>query len=201
MTSLAKTQVVKAHAGTRVRADYAAISKAITWFVYLLTIPFFIHAAVLEIFFVPSSSMFPTLRSSDHIVVSKMSYGLWLPGVESQALSWGTPERGAIVVFNRRDDPGTKVDESARAMVKRVVGVGGDTVSVSGTEVVVNGVVLREPYAHWKRGGDHTSKSFIVPPGKLFLLGDNRDESFDSRFWSDPFVEQARVVGPVSVIY
>lgn len=160
-----------------------------------------IKASILESFYVPSSSMLPTLESDDFIVVPKIAYGLRLPLVEHTMVSWATPRRGDVVVFNRPDDPNTVIDESSRSMVKRVIGIEGDTVSLVETMVFVNGVSISEPYARWSRGGMTTNQSFVVPPKSLFMLGDNRDESYDSRFWKQPFVSVDRVVGPVSAVY
>jgi signal peptidase I len=160
-----------------------------------------IRAALLETFFVPSTSMLPTLKSRDHIVVAKLAYGLELPFLNRRVLTWNSPSRGEVIVVNRKDDPSTLADESARSMVKRVIGVAGDAVLLEGTRVVINGEALEEPYAYWSRGGATRPQGFTVPPGSVFVLGDNRDESFDSRFWSDPFIEETRVVGPVAAVY
>jgi signal peptidase I len=105
------------------------------------------------------------------------------------------------VVFNREDDPTTHIDESARTMVKRVIGLPGDRVAVRGAQVFVNGEPLAEPYARWQRGGVSEEQNFTVPDNALFMLGDNRDESYDSRFWTQPFVRSQRVVGPVAAVY
>jgi len=156
---------------------------------------------LVESFFIPSTSMVPTLQTRDRIVVTKLAYGLQLPLADRRVITWDSPKRGEVIVFNRKDDPSTHVDESARSMVKRVIGVAGDTVTVQGARVLVNGEPLAEPYARWNRGGTQGSQVFTVPHDALFVLGDNRDESFDSRSWSDPFVEEARVVGPVAVVY
>jgi signal peptidase I len=86
-------------------------------------------------------------------------------------------------------------------MVKRVIGVSGDTVTLSGSRVLINGNPLTEPYARWSKAHALESRSFTVPQGGLFVLGDNRDESADSRYWSEPFIEENRVIGPVAVVY
>jgi signal peptidase I len=145
--------------------------------------------------------MAPTLAVDDCIVVPKFAYGLHLPFLEAPLVSWRSPERGEVVVFHREDDPATVVDESSRALVKRVVGVAGDTVMIVGGELYVNGEPLREPYAVKQDSGDLNPRSFTVPEGALFVLGDNRDQSDDSRFWSNPFVLVERVVGPAAAVY
>ncbi|MFN4896925.1 MAG: signal peptidase I [Pseudomonadota bacterium] len=167
----------------------------------LVAVVLFVQGCVLESFYVPSSSMVPTLNVDDCIVVPKLRYGLRLPFVREPIVSWGSPERGRVVVFHREDDPSTRVDESARALVKRVIGLEGDTITLIDSQVFVNGELLREPYARWKDGGIPGPVSFSVPAGSLFLLGDNRDESYDSRFWKKPFVPVSRVLGPASAVY
>lgn len=158
-------------------------------------------ASILESFYVPSASMLPTLQNDDFIFVPKIAYGLRLPFLQRTMVSWATPHRGEVVVFNRPDDPETRIDESSRSMVKRVIGIEGDSIHLVDRMVFVNGVRISEPYARWHKGGISSKQAFVVPSQSLFLLGDNRDESYDSRFWKDPFVSVDRVVGPVSAVY
>jgi signal peptidase I len=161
-----------------------------------------LKATIVEAFFVPSASMNPTLHSQDYILVPKFTYGLRVPFVNSTLLSWSSPARGDIVVFNRTDEPGTIEDESQESLVKRVIGLPGDEIYVAGTQVFVNGLPLREPYARWAFGGSHLPYGPVrVPEGRVFLLGDNRDESRDSRFWHDPFVDIPHIQGKALVIY
>jgi len=160
-----------------------------------------VQGCLLQSFYVPSSSMLPTLQESDCLVVPKFAYGLHLPFFETSLVSWSSPERGNVVVFHREDDPRTQADESTQALVKRVVGVAGDNVTFAGGQVFVNGSQLNEPYARRGTLDSSSSTSFTVPAGKVFLLGDNRDQSYDSRLWSEPFVPVERVVGPASVVY
>lgn len=201
MRSSSRTGVVSSREGVALWDTIAITARLGLSMLLIVLACLLIRASLVENFFIPSSSMVPTLRKHDHVVVSKLSYGLWLPGANEQVLSWSAPARGEVVVFTREDDPATRVDESARAMVKRVVGVGGDTVSIVGKQVFVNGSPVDEPYARWIADDTSQDKSFCVPAGNLFLLGDNRNESFDSRFWNVPFVKQSRVVGPVAVVY
>lgn len=161
----------------------------------------FIRSALFESFFIRSTSMTPTLHPDDHVVVAKMTYGLRMPLIGQRVVTWSAPRRGEVVVFTRRDDPATFEDESQSNMVKRVIGVAGDTVTISGKMVVVNGERIQEPYARWNKDGSGAAQSFTVPSGGVFVLGDNRDESFDSRFWKQPFVEVAQVIGPVAAVY
>jgi signal peptidase I len=167
----------------------------------LIAVVFVVQTSVMQSYYVPSSSMAPTLQVDDCIVVPKFVYGLRLPFVEGPVLQWGSPERGRVVVFHREDDRTTTTDENRRALVKRVIGVAGDTVTLRGADVYVNGELLQEPYVLPMRTLAHEELSFTVPEGELFLLGDNRDDSYDSRFWSNPFVPASRVVGPATAVY
>jgi signal peptidase I len=168
------------------------------WFALSLL---FTHGCIVQSFYVPSSSMAPTLAVDDCIVVPKFAYGLHLPFIEAPLVTWRSPERGEVVVFHREDDPVTEIDESSRALVKRVVGIAGDIVTIIGTDLYVNGARLGAPYLVGLAREMLNPKSFTVPQGALFVLGDNLDESDDSRFWSDPFVRVERVVGPAAAVY
>jgi len=148
--------------------------------------------------------MSPTLEVKDYILVCKLAYGLKPPFFNKPAVMWSRPSRGAPIVFFREDDPSTKADESALHLIKRVIGLPGEKIEIFGKKVFVNDSELHEPYAIWKRdgvGSDHYGP-VVVPTSGLFVLGDNRDESQDSRFWGDrPFVSIDKVVGRAFIIY
>lgn len=168
-----------------------------------LAAAFFLRASVVEAFKIPSLSMFPTLRIGDHILVSKLSYGLRLPLMTDSLFLFDTPKRQDIVVFTRPDEPETSEDESSINIIKRVIGLPGDTVEVRGTKVFINGEPLDEPYARWQDHGipDGYFGPDKVPDGHVFLLGDNRDRSKDSRFWKEPFLDIYRIKGRALFIY
>ena len=164
-----------------------------------------LKATVVEAFFVPSASMGPTVLPIEYILVPKFSYGLRLPFISKTVVSWALPSVGDVIVFNRSDDLHTPQDEGRENLVKRVIALPGDLVEVSGTHVIVNGTKLGEPYARWANGGRAVGGSHlgpkVVPQGEVFVLGDNRDESRDSRIWLDPFVRVNRIQGKVALIY
>ena len=160
-----------------------------------------IKGTVVEAFFVPSGSMTPTIEAQDYILVEKLRYGLRMPFVDRTVVPWSQPERGDIVVFKRTDDPTSAADESEQNFVKRIIGVEGDIVELEGQRVLVNGELLYEPYAEWGSYSQDVPLTFLVPEGSLFVLGDNRGNSFDSRFWEDPYVAAEQVVGKASVVY
>ncbi|MEN6485564.1 MAG: signal peptidase I, partial [Syntrophobacteraceae bacterium] len=144
---------------------------------------FFIRAFVVQAFKIPSGSMKPTLLVGDHILVSKFMYGIKIPFVEKDLVRFSDPGRQDIIVFRYPVDP-------SKDFIKRVIGLPGDKVRIEDKKVYVNDKLLNEPYAV------HTDKrilpsnvsprdnmaTIIVPPNNLFVMGDNRDESYDSRF-------------------
>jgi signal peptidase I len=167
-----------------------------------VTLVWLLKCSIVEAFFVPTSSMTPTLYARDYILVSKFLYGLRVPMLHETVFSWSRPERGDIVVFNRLDDPNTDIDDSQENLVKRVIGLENDMVEVSGDHVFINGLPLAEPYARWsEHGGGHQFGPVRVPAGEVFVLGDNRDQSKDSRFWSYPFVKNDRIQGRALLVY
>ena len=143
-----------------------------------------IRAFVVQAFKIPSGSMLATLQIGDHILVNKFLY--YLTG----------PQRGEVIVFKFPQD-------ESRDFIKRVIGLPGETVEVLGKQVLVNGVALREPYAVYGDlpGGMERRHvgPLVVPQGRLFVMGDNRDHSMDSREWG--FLEITKIKGKAFMIY
>lgn len=170
----------------------------------VLGLAFAIRITVVEPFKIPSGSMIPTLQIGDYILVLKFWYGLRLPWVTNSVAVWNSPKRGDVVVFTRPDDPNTPgEDDSAIHIIKRVVALGGETVEVRGARVLINNQEISEPYARWSEGGKFGG-SFgpqVVPKGHVLLLGDNRDNSKDSRFWSEPFLDEKRIKGRAVLVF
>lgn len=129
-----------------------------------------IRTFVFQSFYIPSGSMIPTLKIGDRIVVSKLSFAL--SGVQ----------RGDIIVFAR--PPADIIDPNIHDLVKRVVGMPGDTISTNHGHVIINGHILKEPYLP---SGDSTYNIPFqtVPSGEYFMMGDNRGDSYDSRYFGD----------------
>ncbi len=156
------------------------------WIVVILVavgVAFGVRTFVAQTYYVPSTSMWPTLKAGDRIVVNKL---------------YGTIHVGDIIVFKRppaEDCGGPPVPD----LVKRVVGLPGQTVSAHGGQVYITGKLLKEP---WLPKGPQTytrmSKPFTVPKGDYFVMGDNRVNSCDSRMWGP--VKASYVVGKVFLI-
>jgi signal peptidase I len=159
-----------------------------------------IRAFVIQAFKIPTGSMKQTLLVGDHILVNKFIYGVRIPFTDKKVLAISEPERGDIIVFKYPEDP-------SRDFIKRVIGVEGDVVEERDKVVYVNGKPLNEPYAvHTENGIEPRSVEprdnfgpLIVPEDKYFVMGDNRDQSYDSRYWG--FVDQSAVKGEALVIY
>jgi len=157
-----------------------------------------VRASVVEAFWVPSGSMLPTIQIGDHLFVNKLAYGMHLPFIDRELVEWRPLHRGDIVVFTSPVD--RKID-----LIKRVIAVGGDTVEVRDKRLVINGEEVPDPHAEFR--DQHVRDSVprdrfgpvTVPPGKFFVMGDNRDQSYDSRYWG--FADERDVKGQATFIY
>lgn len=160
----------------------------------------FVRTFVVQAFKIPSGSMLPTLQIGDHLLVSKFSYGVRLPITGTVLWSRSGPARGDVVVFRFPRD-------RSLDYIKRVIGIGGDTIEVRDKQVFVNGEKVADPHAHFtapdtmsRAGGPRDNLGPVtVPEGKIFVMGDNRDNSYDSRFWG--FVDLRDVLGKAFIIY
>lgn len=144
--------------------------------------------------------MEPTLEIGDHILVSKFIYGIKIPFTSYNLLPLQKPKKGDVVVFiypNDRD----------KDFIKRVAAVEGETVQIINKKLQINGAPVPDPHAVFKETGPlvpaaQRGENFgpvRVPPGKIFVLGDNRDRSLDSRFWGFVSVEDVR--GKAFIVY
>lgn len=150
-------------------------SKAI---IAALIVAFFVITFVMQGFYVQSGSMRPTLEVGDRILVNKFIY------------RFTDPERSQIIVFRYPVEP-------KRKFIKRVIGVGGDTIAIIGGQVFVNDVPLEEDYT--LSPGFSNYGPIVVPEDNYFVLGDNRNNSEDSRFWG--FVPRENVLGQALLIF
>ncbi len=168
--------------------------------VIAILIALFIRTFIVQAFKIPSSSMEPTLQVGDHILVSKFIYGIKIPFTQKKIFQLKTPERGDTIVFIYPKDP-------SKDFIKRVVGVGGDRVDIEGNKIYINGKPMEDPWGYydakneWRRslGPVGPFEHVVVPKDHLFVLGDNRDNSQDSRFWG--FVNVNEVKGKAFIIY
>jgi signal peptidase I len=166
----------------------------------------FIRTFAVQAFKIPTGSMEPNLLIGDHLLVNKLVYSPSSGPLESALFGKRPIERGHVVVFKFPEDP-------TRDFIKRVIGLPGETIEIRNKQVFVNGKAIDEPYAHfieaplrpddpeYGHGGDARDGwgPQTVPAGQLLVLGDNRDNSRDSRFWG--FLPVDQVKGRALVVY
>lgn len=165
-----------------------------------LLLALFIRAYVVQAFKIPTGSMVATLVPGDHLLVNKFIYGVEVPFTHKRVLNFKEPRRGDIIVFKYPEDP-------SRDFIKRIIGVEGDVIEGRDKGLRINGQLVGEPYVLHSDPNlrpenlDHrdTFGPIQVPKGKYFLMGDNRDYSYDSRFWG--FVDRDDIRGKAMVIY
>ncbi len=182
-----------------------------------VVIAIFVIAFVVQAFQIPSPSMENTLLVGDYLLVNKLCYGSG--GIGNLFMPYRRIHRGDVVVFHYPATP-------AQHFVKRVIGVPGDRVRLINKQVFVNGIPLQEPYAHFSRPANDLFRDdfprldvapgetpewwltlrklvedgqLIVPEGYYFVMGDNRDDSYDSRYWG--FVPRRNIIGRPLLIY
>jgi signal peptidase I len=165
-----------------------------------------IRTFLFQAFKIPSGSMLDTLLIGDHLLVNKFIYGTHIPGLDGKYLKIRDPERGDVVVFEFPGDEGKSFLER-RDFIKRVVGLPGDVIEVKAKQVYVNGkpFTLRQ-----ERHKDPETIPAVasprdftgpikVPADSYFVMGDNRDYSFDSRFWG--YVHKSKIKGLAFIKY
>jgi len=160
----------------------------------------FIRTFIVQAFKIPSGSMKQTLQIGDHILVNKFIYGVKLPYFNTTIIPYKKPQREDIIVFKFRQEP-------EKDFIKRTIGVPGDVIEIRNKEVYVNKKRMEQDYAvytdlHIIPKAMQPRDNFgpvTVPENSLFVMGDNRDHSYDSRFWG--FVDLKDVKGKAFIIY
>ena len=195
--SKAKQEAMEAQTTPKVKSTFREYAEAIGM---ALLLALFIRTFIVQAFKIPSGSMIPTLQIGDHILVNKLAYGVRIPFLEEYMLKFAKPQRGDVVVFIFPED-------RSKDFIKRVIGVAGDSVEVRGKKVYINGKQVDDPHAHFE--GDDPQTAGLpsrddygprtVPENHIFVMGDNRDRSYDSRFWG--YVDLNEVRGKAFLIY
>jgi len=157
----------------------------------------FIRTFIVQPFKIPSNSMYPTLKPGDRIFVSKFIYGAWIPFTDLRLPDVRGPETGDIVVF-------TSPVEKKKYLVKRYIAGGGQTVSIEGGAVYVDGEKLvsspMRRFFYYDRGEYSGERGPVrVPEGHFYVLGDNSANSMDSRYWG--FVPYRNLVGKAFLVH
>ncbi len=159
-----------------------------------------IRTSVVQAYKIPSGSMIPTLEIGDHILVNKFIYGIKIPFTSVNLISVEKPKRGDVIVFIYPLDP-------SKDFIKRVVAEEGDTVRLVDKKLYINGSPVSDAHAIYREDAIPPSEAealdnfgpITVPKGDLFVMGDNRDNSLDSRSWG--FVPLENVRGKAFIIY
>jgi signal peptidase I len=171
-----------------------------------LLVAMFARTFVVQAFRIPTASMEPNLLAGDHIVVDKTAFAPALWDWERRILGTRAPAHGEVVVFRSPTDPG-------QDFLKRVVALAGQRVEIRDKELAVDGRPTPAAWAHFRDPRVYPDTPFLdlayrrrdqlspltVPPGAVFVLGDNRDQSWDSRYWGP--IPRDRLVGPALWVY
>jgi signal peptidase I len=163
-------------------------------------IALFIRAFVVQAFEIPSSSMEPTLLIGDYLLVNKFAYGIRIPYTNTKFFQFKKPQRGDVIVFIFPLDP-------SKDFIKRVIGTEGEKVEIIHKKIYINDRLIDDPWGHFvanqiPRSYLQRMENFgpvVVPKDSLFVLGDNRDNSEDSRFWG--FLNVNAVLGKALIFY
>lgn len=184
----------------------------------VLFIVFFLRSFLVEPFQIPSGSMIPTLEVGDFILVNKFAYGVRAPVLNTEIIPIGKPARGDVMVFFPPHQPETYY-------IKRVIGLPGDHISYNNHVLSINGKVIKEKlvaelpagapvlrmvvenidgkeftaYKHIQPSRLSVRGSWVVPEGHYFMMGDNRDNSLDSREWL--YVSEDAIVGKAFAVW
>ena len=171
-----------------------------------LVLALVIRAFLVQAFSIPSGSMEPTLLVGDYLLVNKLAYGVRNPFTNSVLIPTGTPERGDVVVFIYPQSPD-------KDYIKRVIGLPGDRIQIIDKKLYINGQLTQIPPPSKNPEAPHavyqdpeitqTERDnfgpVVVPQDSYFVMGDNRDKSYDSRFWG--FVPMQALKGRAFIIY
>ena len=170
-----------------------------------LVLALIIRTFIIQAFKIPSGSMISTLLIGDHLLVNKIIYGtpVDIPFTNVTVFhmpGFRTPRKDEIIVFKYPEDP-------TRDFIKRVVAVEGDTVQMINKKLYINGKPVDEPFTQHTDDAIHSAQGdprdnfgpYLVPKNKLFVMGDNRDQSYDSRFWG--YVDVHQVLGKAIILY
>ncbi len=177
-----------------------ALRENIEAIIVAVILALFIRTFVVQAFKIPSGSMKETLLIGDHILVNKFIYGVKIPFAKTIIIPVKEPQKGDIVVFEFPEDP-------SKDFIKRVIATAGDTVEIRNKKLFVNNKRVESSHGIYKDNKIISAKiqprdnfgPIKVPKNKLFVMGDNRDESYDSRFWG--FVDLSAVKGKAFIIY
>jgi len=178
----------------------AKVQEFIEAIIIAILIAVVIRTLVIQAYKIPSRSMVPTLLIGDHLLVNKFVYGIKIPVIRTILLPVSNPERGDIIVFIYPND-------RSKDYIKRVIGVAGDKIEIKNKNIFINDKLYKDGFGIYSDSVVYPAMvqprdnygPVVVPGNSLFVMGDNRDESADSRFWG--FVDLKDVEGKALLIY
>jgi signal peptidase I len=161
-----------------------------------LLIALFVRAFVVQAFKIPSGSMEPTLLVGDHLLVNKFIYGIRMPFVGKKIVTFNLPKRGEVIVFIPPHD-------RSKDFIKRVIGLPGEKVEIKERKIYINDRLIEDPWGVFEKVNPSPIYDNYgpekVPSESLFVMGDNRDNSQDSRYWG--FASLDDVLGKAFIMY
>ncbi len=181
-------------------ATQSKVQEYIEVMIIAILIAVVIRTFIVQAYKIPSRSMAPTLLVGDHLLVNKFIYGVKIPIIRKMLIPFTNPQRGDIIVFIYPQD-------RSKDFIKRVIGVAGDKIEIRNKDIFINDQPYKDTfgvyvdpviYPNMVQPRDNFGPA-VVPKGSLFVMGDNRDESADSRFWG--FVNLRDVEGKALIIY
>ena len=167
------------------------VREAVSW-AWVIIAFLFITGTIVQARVIPSGSMENTLLVGDHLLMSRLGYNAELPLTQYHVRLWREPRRQQIVVF-RAPLPGEP------DYIKRLIGLPGDDLEIIEGVVYINGQPLKEPYRGTPPNVNDNYGPVTVPQGEYFMMGENRDDSYDSRYWG--FVPHANIIGTPILLY
>lgn len=189
----------KATEGAGESSFRSTIREYVEAFGMAILLALFIRTFLVQAFKIPSGSMLPTLQIGDHLLVNKLLYGLRIPIMGKRVFQVFTPELNDVIVFVFPED-------RSKDFIKRVKAVAGETIEVRNKVVYINGEKIDDPYAFYAPDARVMPGSIrdnfgplVVPEGHVFVMGDNRDHSHDSRFWGTVPIDD--ILGKAFILY
>jgi signal peptidase I len=179
-------------------AEKSTLREYVEAFGMAILLALFIRTFLVQAFKIPSGSMLPTLLIGDHLLVNKLSYGLRIPFAGKRIFQVFQPAHDDVIVFVFPED-------RSKDFIKRVKALAGETIEIRNKVVYINGHPIDDPHAHFKdknlqRGTPRDNFGpFTVPEGQVFVMGDNRDHSHDSRFWGTVPIDD--ILGKAFILY
>ncbi|MEN6467449.1 MAG: signal peptidase I [Smithella sp.] len=182
------------------KSNKSKVQEYIEAIIIAILIAVVIRTFIIQAYKIPSRSMVPTLLVGDHLLVNKFIYGVKIPVLRKILIPVTDPKRGDIIVFIYPHD-------RSKDYIKRVIGVGGDKIEIKNKNIYINDQPHKDTFGIYSDNITYPAMMqprdnfgpVVVPKRSLFVMGDNRDESADSRFWG--FVDLRDVEGKALVIY